>query len=71
MFYADAALVASEMASSGFSRDDQVLEAIFNPENPVGGLDVSKQCYIFDMAYVNYIYSCLEQIFEGYSPGVN
>ena len=30
------------MASSGFSRDDQVLEAIFNPENPVGGLDVSK-----------------------------
>ena len=30
------------MASGGFSRDDQVLEAIFNPENPVGGLDVSK-----------------------------
>ena len=30
------------MASSRFSRDDQVLEAIFNPENPVGGLEVSK-----------------------------
>ena len=28
--------------ASRFSRDDQVLEAIFNPENPVGGLDVSK-----------------------------
>ena len=30
------------MASGGFSRDDQVLEAIFNPENPAGGLDVSQ-----------------------------
>ena len=29
------------MASGRFSRDDQVLEAIFNPENPVGGLEVS------------------------------
>ena len=31
--------MASQRA--GFSRDDQVLEAIFNPENPVGGLEVS------------------------------
>ena len=30
------------MASGRFSRDDQVLEAIFNPENPVGGLEVSE-----------------------------
>ena len=28
------------------SADEQILEAIFNPENPVGGLDVRKICFV-------------------------